>query len=384
MLVCQYLAYICVIYLIDVILVKSDSIIQQPSIRDQKIIRSLSKKYPLLVLGWNREGISREIIKEYPVALKLFSLRAPSGAPSLLLYLPFFWTWVLIRLIQHRPKIIHSCDLETIIPCYIFKIFSKAKLIFDVFDRYAMAYVPRQRNFIFGALYAYINFIEEYMAERSDVLINVSDELLKTFRRRPKNCVTIMNCAEDHDLNKKSEGDEFTVAFTGHVARNRGLENIISVIKDLRGVKLVVTGRVQDEELLNKIKSLPYVRYTGFLQHSDVLTLQTHSGVMIALYDLEKYTQNKFVMGNKIFEAMMCAVPIISNVACELIEKNRCGIIVQYADLSQIKSAIISLRDNPDLRKTLGENGRKAFLEKYNWNLMEQKLYEIYDGLLQK
>jgi glycosyltransferase involved in cell wall biosynthesis len=90
------------------------------------------------------------------------------------------------------------------------------------------------------------------------------------------------------------------------------------------------------------------------------------------------------VMGNKIFEAMMCGVPIISNVACELIKEVGCGIIVNYGDLNQIKSAITSLRDNPDLRKTLGANGRKAFLEKYNWNIMERKLYAIYDDLLSK
>jgi glycosyltransferase involved in cell wall biosynthesis len=36
------------------------------------------------------------------------------------------------------------------------------------------------------------------------------------------------------------------------------------------------------------------------------------------------------------------------------------------------------------LRKRLGNNGRKAFLEKYNWNAMEQKLYQIYEDLLGK
>jgi glycosyltransferase involved in cell wall biosynthesis len=40
------------------------------------------------------------------------------------------------------------------------------------------------------------------------------------------------------------------------------------------------------------------------------------------------------------------------------------------------------LRDDPKLRKRLGENGRKAYLEKYNWDIMEQKLYKIYDELL--
>ena len=40
--------------LTDVNLVKSYSIVNQPTIRDQKIIKSLGKKYSLIVLGWNR------------------------------------------------------------------------------------------------------------------------------------------------------------------------------------------------------------------------------------------------------------------------------------------------------------------------------------------
>jgi glycosyltransferase involved in cell wall biosynthesis len=42
------------------------------------------------------------------------------------------------------------------------------------------------------------------------------------------------------------------------------------------------------------------------------------------------------------------------------------------------------LRDKPELRKRLGTNGRKAFLEKYNWNLMEDKLFAVYDTLLNR
>jgi len=31
----------------------------------------------------------------------------------------------------------------------------------------------------------------------------------------------------------------------------------------------------------------------------------------------------------------------------------------------------------------LGRNGRAAFLEKYNWTKMEEKLFEVYENLMQ-
>jgi glycosyltransferase involved in cell wall biosynthesis len=47
-----------------------------------------------------------------------------------------------------------------------------------------------------------------------------------------------------------------------------------------------------------------------------------------------------------------------------------------------MKEGIVKLRDNPELRKKLGDNGREAFLQKYNWNAMEQKLYGVYGQLI--
>jgi glycosyltransferase involved in cell wall biosynthesis len=81
---------------------------------------------------------------------------------------------------------------------------------------------------------------------------------------------------------------------------------------------------------------------------------------------------------------MKCGIPVITNVAHEIVIDTSCGIIVEYDNVEQIKDTIIKLRDDPNLRKRLGDNGRKAFLEKYNWKVMENRLYNIYDTLLNK
>ena len=87
-------------------------------------------------------------------------------------------------------------------------------------------------------------------------------------------------------------------------------------------------------------------------------------------------------MHNKTLEAMMCGIPIITNLSSEFVNEIGFGIIVEYGNIDQIRSAIIRLRDDPELRKRLGDNGRKAFLQKYNWDTMEKKLYDIYSNLI--
>jgi glycosyltransferase involved in cell wall biosynthesis len=378
--------WVSILDLVDVVLVKADPIINQPALRDQKIIKSLSKRYSTMVLGWNRRGIEmpKEKVNSYGVTFKFLNLRAPSGAPSLLAYLPFFWTWVIVKLFWHKPKVVHACDLEAMPPCYIYKkIFREdRKLIFDVFDRHAMAYIPL-KNAFFKKLYAFTNSVEERLAEGSDILISVSEELINTFQRKPKKCVPILNCAEDYHLDKLSNPEKYLkLAYTGHIRKHRGIEVLTAAIKDMARVNLVVTGRIEDEKLLNEIEKISNLTYLGFLEHSQVLEIQSNSDAMVALYDLNANTQNRYVVGNKLFEAMMCGVPIITNVATDIVNETQCGIIVDYDNLDQIKQTIIDLRDNPELRKKLGDNGRNAFLQKYNWNAMEEKLYKIYEQLL--
>lgn len=364
--------------MVDVIIMRSNSIIYNPRVR--KISRSLSKKYSVLVLGWNREGLPKSYIDNFFVRLKLFGLKAPFGKRSLLLYLPLFWIWILTKLLKYRPKVVHACDLDIVLPCYIYKVIFRRKLIFDVCDRYAMAYVPPRYKRVYGL----VNSIEEFFAQRSDVLVNVSERLLGTFRKKPFLCAIIMNCAEDHPIARvKSKTANLKILHSGGIVRTRGLEQLTSAIKDLANVEIHIAGRVIHEDLKNALIAIPYVKYHGLLSLSEVLALEAQCDVSVAFYD-PKDPINEFSMGNKIFEAMMLGLPVITNVASEIVNEVGNGFLVDYDDTVQIRKVIVTLRDDPELRVQLGNRGRMAFDQKFNWNKMEQELYNFYDALLDR
>jgi glycosyltransferase involved in cell wall biosynthesis len=371
----------------DVVLVKSDPIRNQSSIRAIQIIKSLSKKYSTVALGWNRQLKPLELTSEN-INLQLFNLKAPYGYDQygtlrLIVYFPIFWMWVFIKLCVHRPKAIHACDLATILPCYIYKILFRRKLIFDILDRYGMTYIPRNRNVLFNLLYSLVNSLEEIFAKNSDVLIAVSDKIFLTFRKKPTICVTIMNCPEDGLVNKSQlESNVFKMLFTGAIRTGRGLETVSRIITNMKDTELIVTGKIKDMKLHDKISEIPNIKYYGFLDRNKLLDIEASSDVMLALYDLNLQRQYEYGMANKVLEAMMCGLPVITNISHDLVNETKCGLTVEYENVEQIKEAIITLRDNPELRRLYGSNGRKAFLEKYNWAKMEQKLFQTYDHLL--
>lgn len=293
---------------------------------------------------------------------------------------------------------VHACDFDTVVPCYIYKILFRKKLVFDVCDRFAMAYISPK----FRPLYTAINSLEDLFANHSDALITVGEKLLSTFQARPKLKAVIMNCSDEEIIpernffydgtervdvlqegkDNRENGHIFTIIYTGNIVKNRGLERITAAIKDLHDVKLLIAGKPIDENLLHNLLRLPNVEYRGLLQPADALALNLLSDAMIILYDLQ-IPNNNFSMSNKLFEAMMCGLPIITNVSTEIVrEEVGCGTVVDYNDINKIKAAVTRLRDDPLLCRKLGRNGRKAFLQKYNWGIMEKQLLEIYENLL--
>ena len=66
----------------------------------------------------------------------------------------------------------------------------------------------------------------------------------------------------------------------------------------------------------------------------------------------------------------------------EIIEGYDCGICVDPHDPHAIANAINTLVNNPDKARQMGENGRRAVKEKYNWATQEQTLLNLYKTLI--
>jgi glycosyltransferase involved in cell wall biosynthesis len=68
-------------------------------------------------------------------------------------------------------------------------------------------------------------------------------------------------------------------------------------------------------------------------------------------------------------EAMACGVPVVTTdvgTIREVVESGKTGLLVPPLDHESIAQAVMSLLDNPSLRRSMGECGRRRALERYN------------------
>ena len=84
------------------------------------------------------------------------------------------------------------------------------------------------------------------------------------------------------------------------------------------------------------------------------------------------------------FEYMASGIPVIaSNFEkwIPIIEGNSAGICVDPYNIEEIANAIKYLKENPQNAVEMGKNGRRAFEEKYNWQMEEIKLIDLYNTI---
>ena len=90
-------------------------------------------------------------------------------------------------------------------------------------------------------------------------------------------------------------------------------------------------------------------------------------------------------ISNTILEAMASGLPVIATVVggnVELVSEGISGRLVPAADPSALALAIVDLAQQPELAKSLGQQGRRQIEQRYSMTAMVQSYQQLYDQLL--
>lgn len=365
-----------------VIMIRSNPI--DPDVRLEKEAFTLSNNgYSVILLGWDRFGKCRKTEIKNGYCIQRIKLKAPFGKKSIFV-LPFWWIFEFLWLFINNWDIVHAADFDTYLPALLAAKIKRKKIIYDIFDYYAdEVKLPTITRQIFSS-------VDNFFMRFSDLIIIVDESRLFQIRNaKKKDVLIIQNTPIDQKAHfpfkNERENNKFKIFFAGSLMKDRDIFTIINIAKELGDIEIEIAGWGDCVNLIKELAAAnPFLKYLGILHYDQVISKTMTSNLLFALYN-PNILNNRYASPNKLFEAMMCGKPIIVNDGtsmADIVREENCGIVVPYGDYHAIRDAIIKLKNDPDLCKKLGENGRRVYEEKYNWKIMEERLLNIYNKKL--
>jgi glycosyltransferase involved in cell wall biosynthesis len=174
------------------------------------------------------------------------------------------------------------------------------------------------------------------------------------------------------------------VCYQGAISWERGLREMVAAVAQADR-RLLLAGAYSDEMDRTAVRQLPgweAVEELGTLDRSRLWAIMCRCRIGLVLF--HPCPNHMEAQPNKLFEYMAAGLPVIASnfpMWRELVEGCRCGICVDPMDSKAIAKGITWLFDHPEEADKMGQRGREAIREHFNWESEARKLLALYDSL---
>lgn len=290
--------------------------------------------------------------------------------------------------IKIDAAIYHLHDPE-LIPIGLKLIKSGKKVIFDAHEDlpvqiFSKPYLSTPAKILLSKL---VSLMETVFCARFSAVITATPYIRDKFLRINSKTVDINNfplLEEFCAINYTKKQNE--IVYIGELASTRGIKEIVQSLRFTNNITLNIAGHFSETETETAVKNLSewkHVNYYGFLNRQQISELLQRSKIgLVTLHPTENY---RVALPVKMFEYMASGLPVIASdfpLWKDIIEKHECGICVDPLDPKAIGNAINLLMNQPEVAEEMGQRGRLAALSIYNWNSEKNKLFDLYDDLL--
>lgn len=264
------------------------------------------------------------------------------------------------------------------------------KVIFDIHEDVAKQILAKPYLGIFSkkvlsALYA---SYEKRMCKRFDCLV-VPTPLMHTRFQKINPCtVEVRNypILEELLLDQSWSSRKNSLCHIGSLAKARGIIEIIESLS-VSHLRLELGGDFRPAGLEEELRDIPewkYVDYHGYLSRTGVKEVLSMAKVgLVTLHPTDSYIE---AIPVKMFEYMAAGIPVIASdfpFYRELLRGYDCAIFVDPLDPQAIAMASQELIKDESRAEKMGQIGKQAVIDRFNWSHEEKKLFKLYKDLLQ-
>lgn len=293
--------------------------------------------------------------------------------------------------VTQKADIYHLHDPELLRIAVKLKKRSGGKVVYDSHEDLPKQIMDKHwiPGFIRGFISKMAHRYEMRIAKKIDGIVSVTDLICSRFKLANNNVALVANypILEEMEMHRNPSltKKENAICYIGGLFPTRGIKELVLALEHSRG-HLLLAGNFSTPEFEQEVRSLEgwkKVEYFGHVDRAKIVEILQSSHVgLVTLHPTKSYQE---ALPIKLFEYMSAGIPTIaSNFVMweQLVIENKCGLMVDPLDPIAIGEKIDYLLDHPQEAERMGENGRKAVVRKYSWQVQVENLLTLYNRLV--
>jgi len=371
--------------------------------RVQKEVHSLREAGHTLTVAAVTSGeapyrTEREECLLFRKTMPSFIRKASVGALKFPFYFNFWFSYVSDILKDHKADVVHIHDLPLARVGNRLKEKYGATFVLDLHENWPdFLEVSQHTKSLAGRLLsstAQWRKYEKKSVRQADCVITVVDEMKNRLVQNgaPEAKIIILEntpLLSSVTTRNPGESEVFNLVYVGGVTQHRGLQYVI------RGLALMEKGLkwhftiAGDGRYLPELKALTvrvgideHVSFEGKIEKQQAESLIRRSDLAVLPHVRSVQSDNS--SPNKLFEYMAAGVPVLASDCISIkrvIDETGSGVTYIYDSPENLALKLGELYLDRENLRIMGENGRKAVREHYNWENSAVSLIQMYSSL---
>jgi glycosyltransferase involved in cell wall biosynthesis len=289
--------------------------------------------------------------------------------------------------LQERADLYHFHDPELIGAGIALRLLG-ARVVFDVHEDIPQDIAdkpwiaPALRGTVALASTLVLRAIQPFYS----AIVTATPTIAKRFPR--SRTVVVCNYPRIEDLpsvDRDSAEQESTAIYLGSITELRCIKEMVLSMASpdaAPGVRLLLLGTFENQELERRVRALPgwdKVTYLGQRPRAEALQYLARARVGLLLFHAA--ANHDDCLPTKLFEYLGAGLPVIisDTMRCsDIVREHECGLVVDPRDVDAVARAIRYCVEHPLEAREMGERGRRAVMEHYQWTSEAKKLTKLY------
>jgi len=250
---------------------------------------------------------------------------------------------------------------------------------------------------LFGLQGIIMNRIKRWVILKSDALTVVSRSMIEEVKTLGADHKKIHVIPMGADLKKRfvpaeSRSNNDSILFVGRLVEKKGLHYLIHamplILKRHSQVHLLIAGdgpeKVAIKRACEKLRISNHIRFFGAVKNELLPALYQASDVVVFPSVIAE-DGDREGFGLVLVEALGCeCATVVTDLPAmqDIIVDGKTGLVVPQKNVEKLAEKVIWLLEDPNLRQSLGKDGRRYVLKHYDWDHIATKYVALIESIL--